>query len=147
MLAQKVLWERYGFDTANAEFSDERLVQRLPGDILERYRREANETAGRRLHFALERAYELLAHLGDPLGEAFMGDYRHEGDAPEKRGGKLASALTRRNSSLLGHGIQPISRDAAEDMRRRIGELVEIAYDAEELARESAKTKPVRFLL
>lgn len=102
-LAQQALWDDCEIDTGAVR------VERLPEDgELGALRRQA-EAAGRRtLEIPLQRAYELLAARGHPLGAAL----------PRiARGGPVGRLLLARNDSLLAHGTQPVGQPAFERLR------------------------------
>lgn len=57
------------------------------------------------MRIGLERSFQLLVALGDPLGEVYN---RHET--------ALLRALEARNKSLLAHGYTPVSEDACRKL-------------------------------
>ncbi len=89
-------------------------VALLPADLREQY--EARRDADGKIRLGLHQDYELLRELGDPLGEVYA---RH--------GHHLLNALSKRNNSILAHGITPIADTDCHDMLKLVREFVEQA--------------------
>jgi len=98
LLAQHRLREAHGLDSSDVP------IERLPGKLRLRWP-EALETD--HIKIGLQRCYELLKELGDPFG-AFINDRR------------LKNLLSRRNASILAHGLQPIGVDAYEKLYKKV---------------------------
>lgn len=95
--AKAALWARHGIDNAHV------TLEQVPEPLREEWSSLMDEQGVARV--GLERSYQLLAALDDPLGKAFL--------AQEKA---LNAALQSRNTSLLAHGYMPISEDKYEKL-------------------------------
>lgn len=95
--AKVALWTRHGIDNSHV------TQEQLPESLREEWRSLADEEGVARV--GLERSYQLLAALGDPLGRAFM-----------EQGESLKKTLQSRNESLLAHGYVPIGMDKYEKL-------------------------------
>ncbi|MFN3361479.1 MAG: TIGR02710 family CRISPR-associated CARF protein [Pseudanabaenaceae cyanobacterium] len=92
LLAQLRLLLQYDLKTGNIETS------KLPESLQSKYD-ELRSTDGK-VQLGLQRAYELLSELNDPLGSVYD-QYR----------GKIKDALATRNYSLMAHGFSPITEE------------------------------------
>ena len=97
MIAQYRLKSKYGLNPSRIEWGD--LETKL--DDISKYEVEKDKDGVIRL--ALRKSYELLQDLRDDLG----------GVVEDK---ELMDLLTRRNSSILAHGVKPVSREDAEKL-------------------------------
>lgn len=95
--AKVALWTRHGIDNSHV------TQEQLPESLREEWRSLADEEGVARV--GLEKSYQLLAALGDPLGRAFM-----------EQGESLKKTLQSRNESLLAHGYVPIGKDKYEKL-------------------------------
>lgn len=95
--AKAALWARYGIDNGHV------TQEQLPASLRDEWRPLIDEKGVARV--GLERSYQLLEALGDPLGKAFV-----------KQGEGLKKTLQSRNQSLLAHGYVPIGRDKYEKL-------------------------------
>lgn len=95
--AKAALWARHGIDNSHV------ALDQVPEAIRDEWGHLADEQGVARV--GLERSYQLLDALDDPLGKAFL--------AQEKA---LTAALQSRNTSLLAHGYVPIGRDKYEKL-------------------------------
>ncbi|MGQ9918101.1 MAG: TIGR02710 family CRISPR-associated CARF protein [Bryobacteraceae bacterium] len=62
----------------------------------------------------LRKGYELLAALGDPLGQRFLSS---------RLGNERVSPLMARNVSILAHGFRPVSENDAKALQKALCEL------------------------
>lgn len=95
--AKVALWTRHGIDNSHV------TQEQLPESLREEWRSLADEEGVARV--GLERSYQLLAALGDPLGLTFV-----------EQGESLKKTLQSRNESLLAHGYVPIGKDKYEKL-------------------------------
>ncbi|MCX8177605.1 MAG: hypothetical protein N3F10_04820, partial [Candidatus Bathyarchaeota archaeon] len=79
----------YGIDPANAE------TKQIPQQLLEKWNTPPEAET---LKLTLERDYQLLEALGDEIGQKYAQDK------------KLKDLLSKRNASILAHGLQPIKK-------------------------------------
>ena len=63
-----------------------------------------NIAPGRKIQLGLEKDYELLANKGKEIGGRFIEDK------------ELRNWLSRRNSSILAHGIEPVSKETYHNL-------------------------------
>ncbi len=115
LLAQIRLWSTYEQKTGDID------PARLPEPLKAEYTERKEACGGRKLELGLQGAYRLLEQLGDPLGKEFARRY-----GTHDRRGELQGLLSSRNNSLLGHGVVPIRREHAEQLRRHVGELADV---------------------
>jgi hypothetical protein len=106
MLAQVRLMQEYEIDTGNVD------LQKIPESIYSKYAMMADDKG--KITIGLRKAYELLLDLGDSLGKAF-----------EQRNNRLSDALTKRNASILAHGINPIDELTYRSVASTIEEFLE----------------------
>lgn len=95
--AKAALWARHGIDNGHVP------REQVPESLREEWGPLAD--ANGVIRVGLERSYQLLAGLGDPLGKAFA-----------EQGEGLKKALQSRNESLLAHGYVPIGMDKYEKL-------------------------------
>lgn len=95
--AKVALWTRHGIDNGQVP------LDRVPESIREEWLPLADAEGNARV--GLERSYQLLAALDDPLGMAF-----------QQRARELKKTLEARNQSLLAHGYVPIGKEKYEKL-------------------------------
>ena len=95
--AQLRLYEQFGIDTGKVSLED------VPGPMRDRLEARAEDG---NLKLALQDAYELLLHKGDPLGDCF--------DA--LGWSNLGSPLSERNDSIAGHGFRAVSPRVSDEL-------------------------------
>lgn len=95
--AKTALRVRHGIDNGHVE------QDQLPDSLRAEWGPLADANGITRV--GLEKSYQLLAALGDPLGKAF-----------EERAAALKKTLQSRNESLLAHGYVPIGEDKYEKL-------------------------------
>ncbi len=100
------------------------LSGKLPGEALQHLESQADEN--RRAALGLRDSYRLLADLGDALGERYLGDK------------ELQDLLSRRNRSILAHGLEPISQMDCGGLRGKVVELASSAISRLEEVRARA---------
>lgn len=98
-MAHQKLYEK-GYNPAKID------IEKLPSEIRPQW---ASMAENGNLKLGLRRSYELLRDLNDSLGESFLQEY-------ENQSSKLRQGLDQRNSSVLAHGIQPISDSVYENL-------------------------------
>ncbi|HXG22455.1 MAG TPA: TIGR02710 family CRISPR-associated CARF protein [Methylomirabilota bacterium] len=108
MFAQALL-AQHNIDTSEV---DVRLVPETLREELEKSRNAETH----RVEIPLAKSYALLAGLGNPAGSAF----RHNKN--------LKNYLKRRNSSILAHGVEPITEKDYTELRQECEELLATAY-------------------
>ncbi len=102
LIVQFRLRRQHGLASGNLD------VSKLPEALQEKYNKLRDEKG--RIKLGLRQDFELLAELGDPLGERY--DERLEG------------ALRARNESIAGHGLSPVSREDCERLAERVRALL-----------------------
>ncbi|WP_165072569.1 TIGR02710 family CRISPR-associated CARF protein [Desulfovibrio sp. ZJ200] len=95
--AKIALWTGHSIDNGHVP------LDRVPASIRDEWRPLADAEGVARV--GLEKSYQLLAALNDPLGKSFQA----HGDA-------LKKTLQSRNSSLLAHGYDPIGKEKYEKL-------------------------------
>jgi len=104
LVAQLVL-SRRGIDTSNARLDD------LPDSWRETY-----ADAGSPIKIGQEKAFSLLQALGEEIGRCYW----------ENR--TLRNYLSKRNSSILSHGIEPVSQETCRELSREVHLLASTAF-------------------
>ncbi|MGB9625689.1 MAG: TIGR02710 family CRISPR-associated CARF protein [Phycisphaerae bacterium] len=133
LLAQIRLWREYKQKTGNID------PTQLPDLLRAEYAKRKEACGKNKLELGLREAYRLLEQLEDPLGTEFAKRY-----GTHDRRGELQGLLGSRNSSLLAHGVVPIRKEHAEQLRRHVGELADVADPA--ICRDwLSKAEPIRF--
>jgi len=116
LLAQHRLREAHGLDSSDMP------VDKLPRKLQLRWP-EASEAD--HIKIGLQRCYELLEELGDPFGAHI-------------RDRQLRDLLSRRNTSILAHGLQPIGKDAYMKLYKKVyGNALKIIPMLDELVADS----------
>ena len=88
-----------------------------------------------KIKLPLRKDFELLQDLGDEVGKKFLEDK------------KMQDLLSRRNKSILAHGLVPVKREDAERMFESVRGYVELVVeDAEGLMIESEFPYSKKFL-
>ncbi|MBW2146916.1 MAG: TIGR02710 family CRISPR-associated protein [Deltaproteobacteria bacterium] len=95
-MAQVRLKKKYNIKTKHLE------VEKLPESFIRQECLVADQHG--KVSLGLQKAYRLLDHRRDALGQDFAVDYGSD-NAPLKK------LLDKRNSSILAHGFEPISRE------------------------------------
>ncbi len=114
-LAQVRLREKWGIPDTKAV-----SLAQLPDALRTQWANRGRD--GRAFMLALQDAYRVLLEFDDAVGRAFV----TLGLAEDTR-----SPLVARNSSILAHGFQPVSRSAYQQLERCIGSLLaEAGVDA-----------------
>jgi CRISPR-associated protein (TIGR02710 family) len=104
LMAQYKLKTQYGINPSKAETS------KIPEELLKKWN-IASETETIKL--SLERDYELLKALGDKLGEKYEEDK------------ELKNLLSKRNTSILAHGLEPVNKQTYRHLRIKTLEYAE----------------------
>lgn len=108
---------KYKKNTKTAEGKDDPStfnLSDLPPDLQEKWKQYADENGT--LKLGLQRTYELLKDLHDPLGEEF---------ASSKLSGPH-SPLAMRNKSILAHGFEPVTQDGFQSLWDAVLKLVQV---------------------
>ena len=96
-IAQLRLWQDYGIRTSSVP------IEKLPQPMREHTGKRAENG---KLKIALQEAFELLNHMGNPLGAHFA----------ELGWNKNESPLQIRNASIAGHGFAPVSHKTTDEL-------------------------------
>lgn len=99
LIAQFRLWHQYKINTSSVD------VEEIDEDMrkkLERYRDEKGI-----VKLPLQASYELLAYLGDEIGNAW--------NKP-----KLREVLNARNNSIAAHGLKPVNKEVVEKLKEEV---------------------------
>jgi CRISPR-associated protein (TIGR02710 family) len=115
MLGQVELKEAFGINTSEIRPSE------IPETIREEFTAKYQEQRTGKIRLGLYASYRLLKEKGTELGEKFFRLYDVE----------IRTLLERRNSSILAHGLIPVSEEAYKQMfdfvlslsRTRVGDL------------------------
>ena len=122
-IAQYRLKMKYEIDTSDVDTWHLKTLG-MERKVLEKYEELRDEKG--KIKLPLRKDFELLQDLGDEIGKKFLEDK------------KMQDLLSRRNKSILAHGLVPVKREDAERMFESVREYVELAVeDAEGLMRES----------
>lgn len=97
LVAQIRLQQGYQLNPGDLE------IDKLPIDLQSKYQALRSEDG--KIKLALQQDYELLHDLKDPVGAAFI---------QQKK--RLLNALKRRNTSILAHGVVPLSENEWKDV-------------------------------
>lgn len=113
LIAQSRLARQHGLDTGALDTAN------LPRPLRSKYEGLRDERGRGRL--GLKQAYELLVELHDPLGRCYD---EH-----------LQGVLQKRNESIAGHGLHPVTEDDCRGLAERVRELLgKVIADWEEKA-------------
>ena len=104
LIAQYKLRKQYGINPSKAETS------KIPKELLEKWK-VAEETGTIKL--SLERDYELLKALGDKIGQKYDEDKQ------------LKNLLSKRNTSILAHGLEPVNKQTYQQLYAKTLEYAE----------------------
>ena len=127
LIAQYILREKYDIDSSNVDIWHLQALG-MEGKIREKYEGLRDEKG--KIKLSLKRDYELLKDLGDEMGKRFFED------------NLMQELLSKRNNSILAHGLEPVSREDAEKMFEVVrGYVEEVVPDARILMEKSAFPK------
>jgi len=123
LIAQYRLKMKYEIDTSDVDTWHLKTLG-MERKVLEKYEELRDEKG--KIKLGLKKDFELLQDLGDEVGKKFLEDK------------KMQDLLSRRNNSILAHGLVPVKQEDAERMFESVREYVELVVeDAEGLMRES----------
>jgi len=123
LIAQYRLKMKYEIDTSDVDTWHLKTLG-MERKVLEKYEELRDEKG--KIKLGLKKDFELLQDLGDEVGKKFLEDK------------KMQDLLSKRNNSILAHGLVPVKREDAERMFESVREYVELVVeDAEGLMRES----------
>ncbi|MCS7240482.1 MAG: hypothetical protein NZ651_04480, partial [Candidatus Bipolaricaulota bacterium] len=112
LIAQFRLLHGYGINTNHVELAQ------LPASSHAYYERFLNERG--ELKLGVHNAYKLLADLGDTLGHEYFASH-------------LDHALSARNNSVIGHGLNTATEEVANQLRAAVERLLRsVVPDLEE---------------
>lgn len=104
LIAQYKLKRDYDIDPSNAK------TQKIPQQLLSEWNIPPQTKT---LKLPLEKDYQLLEALSDPIGKEYTQDK------------KLKNLLSKRNTSILAHGLKPVSKDEYNQLYKRIMKYAE----------------------
>jgi len=123
LIAQYRLKMKYEIDTSDVDTWHLKTLG-MERKVLEKYEELRDEKG--KIKLPLRKDFELLQDLGDEVGKKFLEDK------------KMQDLLSRRNNSILAHGLVPVKREDAERMFESVREYVELVVeDAKGLMRKS----------
>ena len=123
LIAQYRLKMKYEIDTSDVDTWHLKTLG-MERKVLEKYEELRDEKG--KIKLPLRKDFELLQDLGDEIGKKFLEDK------------KMQDLLSRRNKSILAHGLVPVKREDAERMFESVRGYVELVVgDAEGLMIES----------
>jgi CRISPR-associated protein (TIGR02710 family) len=105
LIAQYRLKSKYGIITSQAR------LEQIPQELLKKWN---VPTEKQRMKLALEKSYEVLNAKKDELGQKFMQDK------------KLRNLLSKRNTSILAHGLTPVTQETYKELGQKTVEYAEI---------------------
>ena len=124
LIGQSVLRTRYEINSSDVDVWQLETLGKLEKNTIEKYEKLRDEEG--KIKLPLRKDFELLQDLGDEVGKKFLEDK------------KMQDLLSKRNNSILAHGLVPVKREDAERMFESVREYVELVVeDAEGLMRES----------
>jgi len=124
MIAQYRLKSKYGLDASNIDTWNLKADLSMEEKLVKKYEEKKDENG--RIKLPLSGDLELLKDLGDELGEL-------------KDDKKLVDLLSKRNASILAHGIDPISREDAERLYEKVVEIASKVIENLDEMRKMAK--------
>lgn len=104
LIAQYKLKRDYNIDPSNTD------IQKIPQRLLSKWNVQSETKI---LKLSLEKDYQLLEALDDAIGKTYAQDK------------KLKNLLSKRNTSILAHGLKPVSKDEYNQLYRRITKYAE----------------------
>ena len=123
LIAQYRLKMKYEIDTSDVDTWHLKTLG-MERKVLEKYEELRDEKG--KIKLPLRKDFELLQDLGDEVGKKFLEDK------------KMQDLLSRRNNSILAHGLVPVKREDAERMFESVRGYVELVVeDAKGLMIES----------
>jgi len=123
LIAQYRLKMKYEIDTSDVDTWHLKTLG-MERKVLEKYEELRDEKG--KIKLPLRKDFELLQDLGDEVGKKFLEDK------------KMQDLLSKRNNSILAHGLVPVKREDAERMFESVRGYVELVVeDAEGLMIES----------
>jgi len=124
LIGQSVLRTRYKINSSDVDVWQLETLGKLEKKTIEKYEKLRDEEG--KIKLPLRKDFELLQDLGDEVGKKFLEDK------------KMQDLLSKRNKSILAHGLVPVKREDAERMFESVRGYVELVVeDAEGLMRES----------
>lgn len=118
MITQYILKKKYGVDPSDLDTWRLRIELGMEENVVEKYERGMDKKG--KIKLSLNGNIELLKDLGDELGS--LRDDK-----------KLSHLLSKRNSSILAHGIEPIKKEDVEDFyEKTIDVAKKVIEDLEE---------------
>ena len=105
LIAQHRLKIKYGIDSSQVK------LKQIPQKLLKKWNIPSEKEA---IKLALERDYELLKAKGDELGEKYFEDE------------ELRNLLSKRNTSILAHGLTPIAQKTYKKLHEKTIEYAKI---------------------
>ena len=109
-IAQLRLWEEFEIRTSSVP------IEHLPQPMRERMQARAENG---KLKIALQEAFEMLKHLGDPKGAQFA----------ELGWNEKGSPLQIRNESIAGHGFTPVSAETTDKLLEGVLLLADYSHE------------------
>jgi CRISPR-associated protein (TIGR02710 family) len=107
LIAQYTLKKEYNIQTSNVK------VDQVPEELLKKWPRPTTGT----LKLPLEKDYELLETKKHPLGEKYLRDK------------KLKDLLSKRNASILAHGLNPVDQNTFITLQKKTKEYAKIVIE------------------
>ena len=124
LIGQSVLRTRYEINSSDVDVWQLETLGKLEKNTIEKYEKLRDEEG--KIKLPLRKDFELLQDLGDEVGKKFLEDK------------KMQDLLSKRNNSILAHGLVPVKREDAERMFESVREYVELVVeDAKGLMRKS----------
>jgi CRISPR-associated protein (TIGR02710 family) len=106
LIAQHRLKENYGISSSDVDLMKLKIL--LEEKTVEKYEKMRDKDG--KIKLPLNKDYELLNDLKDDLGKKFFDDQ------------ELENLRSKRNFSILAHGLEPVKREDAERMFRKVKE-------------------------
>lgn len=138
-LVQIRLFEKFRIDTGRVTLCDMDFFE-LHENTRSKYRFRVNNRPDEPLKLGLREGLELLAELGDEVGQALVKEYWQPGwkagiRYEEKAAGRLQNWLRVRNNSFLAHGTEPVPHKEVKNLHDMFLTLLSV-YFGEDNSRE-----------
>lgn len=117
LIAQYRLKTKYKIDPSQAK------IEEIPEELLKKWNIPPTET----VKLPLEKVYELLKTKNDELGQKYLQDK------------KLRNLLSKRNTSILAHGLTPVTKETYKELHQKTIEYAKITVKNLDILIETSK--------
>jgi CRISPR-associated protein (TIGR02710 family) len=106
LIAQHRLDENYGIKSSDVDLWKLQTFPQLEEKTVEKYEKMRDKDG--KIKLSLSKDYELLNDLNDGMGKKFFDDQ------------ELKNLRSKRNFSILAHGLEPVKKEDAEKMFQKV---------------------------